>query len=183
MASNKWSDTAFGKRIKSQRENRKLSQAQMARILSNRGVPIHATAIAKIESGDRSVRINEAAAFADLFETTVDALLGRIGPDRSSLEFALVVLSDYASDAARQIAQSERVVSDIEDQLESVEENFQLPTINQLHRAASEMANHLAAARKSSSNLSSALETAILKHTPGTKKNPKASSSREGSTQ
>ena len=40
----------------------------MAKMLADRGVqPMHPTTIAKIEAGDRSVRINEAVEIADLF--------------------------------------------------------------------------------------------------------------------
>ena len=38
---------------------------------------MHATTIAKIEAGSRSVRINEAVGIADLFEVSLDTLLGR----------------------------------------------------------------------------------------------------------
>ena len=51
--------------------------------------------IAKIEAGDRTVRIDEATAIADLFGLSLDALLGRKGmeDDRSH---ALSVLADEA---------------------------------------------------------------------------------------
>jgi len=38
---------------------------------------MHPTTLAKIEKGERSVRIVEAAAIADLFEVSLDSLLGR----------------------------------------------------------------------------------------------------------
>jgi hypothetical protein len=38
---------------------------------------MHPTTVAKIEAGDRSVRINEAVGIADLFEVSLDSLLGR----------------------------------------------------------------------------------------------------------
>jgi transcriptional regulator with XRE-family HTH domain len=70
----------FGKRVKAERVARKWSQAQMATLLSDSGVPmIHATTIAKIEAGDRPTRIDEATAIADLFDISLDALLGREG--------------------------------------------------------------------------------------------------------
>lgn len=50
----------------------------MADKLSDKGIaPMHATTIAKIEAGSRSVRINEAVGIADLFEVSLDSLLGR----------------------------------------------------------------------------------------------------------
>jgi hypothetical protein len=50
----------------------------MAKMLADRGVqPMHPTTVAKIEAGDRSVRINEAMEIAELFGVSMDALLGR----------------------------------------------------------------------------------------------------------
>lgn len=50
----------------------------MAKMLADSGIqPMHSTTVAKIEAGERSVRINEAAGIADLFGVTVDSLLGR----------------------------------------------------------------------------------------------------------
>jgi hypothetical protein len=50
----------------------------MAKMLADRGVqPMHPTTVAKIEAGDRSVRINEAMEIAELFGVSMDTLLGR----------------------------------------------------------------------------------------------------------
>ena len=38
--------------------------------------PMHPTTIAKIEAGTRSVRINEAVGIAELFEISLDTLVG-----------------------------------------------------------------------------------------------------------
>jgi transcriptional regulator with XRE-family HTH domain len=78
MGRHKWADEDFGKTVRTQREQRGWSQAEMAKMLSDRGIhPMHPTTVAKIEAGDRSVRINEAVGIADLFEVSVDSLLGR----------------------------------------------------------------------------------------------------------
>lgn len=78
MGSHKWIDEQFGKTVRAQREQRGWSQADMAKMLSDKGIqPMHPTTVAKIEAGDRSVRINEALGIADLFEVSVDSLLGR----------------------------------------------------------------------------------------------------------
>jgi hypothetical protein len=50
---------------------------------SGPGRTMHWTTIAKIEKGERLVRIDEAAAIADLFETSVDVLLGRSATEGS----------------------------------------------------------------------------------------------------
>jgi hypothetical protein len=76
---------------------------------------MHPTTVAKIEAGDRSVRINEAVGIADLLEISLDALLGRHGPEESTLTFALAVLCSSAGDAERQILRARNIAADIED--------------------------------------------------------------------
>lgn len=123
---------------------------------------VDATTIAKIEAGRRSVRINEAVALADIFEVSVDALLGRREPDDTTLTFALVVLTDYAGDAGRQIYRTRGVATDIADQLELIEESFPVPGIDALRQAAQEMAGHLDAAWSNAKVLSSLASIAIV---------------------
>jgi ribosome-binding protein aMBF1 (putative translation factor) len=79
----KWTEDHFAKRLRAEREHRGWSQAEMAKMLSDRGIPMDWTTIAKVEKNDRSVRIDEAAGIADLFGTSVDELLGRkVAPER-----------------------------------------------------------------------------------------------------
>lgn len=47
----------------------------MAKVLSDNGTGMHATTIAKIEAGDRAVRIDEAVAIADALDIPLDDLL------------------------------------------------------------------------------------------------------------
>ncbi len=58
---------------------------------------MYATTVAKIEAGERSVRIDEAAGIADLLEVPLDWLLGRqaTGPGRK-VRLALRVLQETA---------------------------------------------------------------------------------------
>jgi transcriptional regulator with XRE-family HTH domain len=73
----------FRKQVRAERERRDWSQSHMAKLLSDKGIGAHTTTIAKIEAGDRAVPIDEAAAIADLFEVSLDKLLGRdLGPER-----------------------------------------------------------------------------------------------------
>ena len=53
-----------------------LSQQNVADALKAQGFRFHQTMIAKIERGERPVRLDEAVAFAALFGTTLDATLG-----------------------------------------------------------------------------------------------------------
>jgi transcriptional regulator with XRE-family HTH domain len=105
MGSGKWLDERFGGRVRSERESRGWSQADMARMLSDRGIqPMHPTTVAKIEAGDRSVRINEAVGIADLFEVPVDSLLGRApGAQRRQRAYLLRAFRDTARQSSQQV--------------------------------------------------------------------------------
>ena len=46
-------------------------------MLADRGVATYATTVAKIEAGDRAVRLDEAVAIADIFGMSLDVFLGR----------------------------------------------------------------------------------------------------------
>lgn len=83
----------FRKRLRAERELKSWSQADMAKMLSDNG--FHATTIAKIEAGDRTVRIDEATAIADLLGLSLDALLGRKGLEDDA-SHALSALTDEA---------------------------------------------------------------------------------------
>jgi hypothetical protein len=76
----------------------------MAKVLSEKGIPMHWTTIAKIEKGDRSVRIDEAAGIADLFETSVDALLGRKVRPGNDLAYTLRSVLNVARQSGQQTA-------------------------------------------------------------------------------
>jgi transcriptional regulator with XRE-family HTH domain len=71
-------ETRFRERVRRERERRGWSQADLAKQLSSKGIhSIYPTTVAKIEAGDRAVRIDEATALAGIFDVSVDALLGR----------------------------------------------------------------------------------------------------------
>ncbi|MCK0175838.1 helix-turn-helix transcriptional regulator [Mycolicibacterium sp. F2034L] len=71
-------ETRFRERVRRERERRDWSQAELAKLLQDRGIgSAYPTTVAKIEAGERAVRIDEATALADIFDVSVDALLGR----------------------------------------------------------------------------------------------------------
>lgn len=123
MGRKKWSDASFGKRVQVERTNRGWSQAEMARMLSDNGVePMHPTTVAKIESGQRSVRINEAVGIAELFEASVDSLLGRKpGAQINELEYSLRLLRDTARQSSQQIFTA---METIREQLDDLPKEF-----------------------------------------------------------
>jgi transcriptional regulator with XRE-family HTH domain len=172
MGTQKWTDGAFGKRIKAERERQGWSQVHMANMLSRRKTDMHATTIAKIEAGTRSVRINEAVAIADLFEVGLDYLLGRHKPDSSTLEFALTLLSDCATDTSALIGKAEGAVTDLEDQLESIEARFDFPQSSELHGDVQEIKRQLAAAQASARKLGVAALDAIAEPKPQRRAKP-----------
>jgi transcriptional regulator with XRE-family HTH domain len=166
MGSQKWTDDFLGVRVKTERERRGWSQAQMAKMLCANGIQVmHPTTIAKIEAGDRSLRINEAAAIADLFAITVDALLGREGPDDSTLTFALMTLRQYADYAVELVEQTQMTAADIQDQLESIEQGFKPTGMRPLHDAARTLTTHVEAARLTADKIASAI--AEMQRQPG----------------
>jgi transcriptional regulator with XRE-family HTH domain len=136
MAKTKWIENHFSKALKDQRKGRNWSQSQLEKMLAEKGIHLHWTTIAKIEKGERSVRIDEAAAIADLFDTSVDALLGRQLPV-DTLTFALATLMSYVTDCQRQIREVQGTATDIAEQVNDLSEQFDdVPTLHDLQRAA-----------------------------------------------
>ncbi|WP_166390256.1 helix-turn-helix domain-containing protein [Nocardioides ochotonae] len=67
----------FGKRVRQFREAQKLSQSKFAELLASKaGLSIDPSAIARIELGDRSVKLGEARAFAEVLGSSVAELVG-----------------------------------------------------------------------------------------------------------
>jgi transcriptional regulator with XRE-family HTH domain len=104
MGKQKWTDDHFSKQLRAERERRGWTQAEVAKMLSDKDISMHWTTIAKIEKGDRSVRIDEAAGIADLFEVSVDSLLGRRVRQESDLAYTLRGLFDTVRQSSQQIA-------------------------------------------------------------------------------
>lgn len=92
-------------------------------MLSDNGVqPMHPTIVAKIESGDRSVRINEAVGIADLFEVSVDSLLGRKpGTQERDLTYRLGALAASAHESYQLLV---TVIGMIREPLEELPDDF-----------------------------------------------------------
>jgi hypothetical protein len=108
---------------------------------------MYPTTVAKIEAGDREVKLDEAAALADLFGMSLDAMLGKGMPDESSLTFALMNVSSYAAMAARHTATAGQTATDLEEILEDIEDRFERPEVPDLMGLAREAARHLDSAK------------------------------------
>jgi transcriptional regulator with XRE-family HTH domain len=98
----RWTDDFFGQRLRAERKHRGWSQIEMAKMLSDKGTRMEATIIAKIEAAKRSVRIDEALAISDLFDVSLDGLLGRTSNLRNDRAYALRALADTADRSKRQ---------------------------------------------------------------------------------
>lgn len=95
----------FRKRLKSERQRRDWSQEDVAKMLADKGIHgIYPTTIAKIEAGDRAVRIDELTAIADLLDVSLDGLLGRLRRPGRDLTSTLQDFADTARLASVQLS-------------------------------------------------------------------------------
>ena len=101
--------------VQAQRKQRRWSQPLMARELTAQGVRgLHASSIAKIEAGDRSVRINEAVAYADVFGVPLNTLLGRASEaPEDNLTLSLRAIRDTCARTALQVYQAHKALMDL----------------------------------------------------------------------
>lgn len=138
----------FRKSVRLERERRGWSQSYMAKLLTDRGIDsIYPTTVAKIESGDREVKLDEAAALADLFGGSLDWLLGR-EPDDTTLTFAVGNVASYAASAADKTLTALRTAGELDEILEDTGQRFDAPEIAHLTHLAHEAARHLEVARQ-----------------------------------
>jgi transcriptional regulator with XRE-family HTH domain len=116
-------EARFRERVRQERDRRGWSQAELSKMLGDKGIKgIYPTTIAKIESGERAVRIDEATALADLFQVSLDVLLGRKqGAERNELARPLRVLADTARHSSQQVG---AMMEAIREQLEELPGEF-----------------------------------------------------------
>jgi transcriptional regulator with XRE-family HTH domain len=164
-------DSYFGERVRKERDRLGWSQEELARRMTDRGIPAYASTIAKIESGrkPRPARLGEAIVIADLFEAPVSALLGR-PPDETTLTFAMVTLMGYMQEAEQRILEAKQAMADIGDQLDDAEDRFDSPHLKVLQRTAHDMAEHLDAAQALAGRLTATATLAIADVDRGTEK-------------
>jgi transcriptional regulator with XRE-family HTH domain len=129
MATRKWTEHRFGELVKKERDrkDRKWTQRELADKLADKGINMHWTTIAKIEKGnERSVRIDEAAAFADVFGVSVDHLLGRRARPGADRDFALRQLHQSTDDAARSARVAVRDITQSTEELAAIDHDGSL---------------------------------------------------------
>lgn len=104
-------ENRFRERLRSERERRGLSQADLAKQVKSRGVlSVYPSTVAKIEAGERSVKIDEASAIADVFGMSVDALLGRKASPASDVASILAGLQHASGKAVLDLAAMQAVI-------------------------------------------------------------------------
>jgi hypothetical protein len=112
----------------------------MSNMLADIGVHIHSSSIAKVELGDRAVRIDEAAGIAQLFGISVDALLGRRARPKSDLIYALRSALEAGQQAAWQASSLEATLRDRVVELAEVDvTDSQADLVGDLDRACSQL--------------------------------------------
>lgn len=74
-AENQTPEQQFGARVRELREQREMTQAGLAQVLESRGIRLDPSAIARLEKGQRSIRLDEAVAIGTVLDMTVDELL------------------------------------------------------------------------------------------------------------
>lgn len=105
----------FGERVREERERRGWSQEELAKRLTDRGIEgVYASTVAKIESTGkpRAVRLAEAAAVAELFEVSLDTLLGRTTNPPNDRAFTLRGVLDTAQQCSSQLHGIENTLSE-----------------------------------------------------------------------
>lgn len=71
----------FRRSMRGARERAKMTQIQMSALLAERGVEIDHSGVARIERGERSPRLNEAVAIADVLGSSLMRMM--MEPDRA----------------------------------------------------------------------------------------------------
>ena len=94
----------FRKHLRVERDGRKWSQAHLAQLLRDKGIQAHPTTVAKIEAGERAAKIDEIAAIADIFEVSLDRMIGRTVASDADEQHALRALVDTAAQSAWQLS-------------------------------------------------------------------------------
>jgi transcriptional regulator with XRE-family HTH domain len=103
----------FGKRVKDERGRLDWSQSELAKRLQGNGFDhIYASTIAKIELGSRPTRIDEAIGIADLFDVSLDKMLGRHLAAGQDLVHALEAIGQIAQQATPVVSSTESALRD-----------------------------------------------------------------------
>jgi len=105
----------FRERLIAERTRRGWTQSELSVMMRKRGCPCYISTIGKLEAGVRGVRADELAVLADIFGTSVDALIGRKSSG-GDLMWAVSKLTAAAQKAVGDISNmANRVEGDVDD--------------------------------------------------------------------
>lgn len=130
-------EPAFGRWVKGRRAELRLSQADLAAAVSRHGIVIDASAISRIESGDRSVRLAEANAIASaLGEVLLSGALAQHLSEGAIISDGIVRLADQVLELADTAERRALELRQLEAQRAEVEAEFAVVSsrlLDQLH--------------------------------------------------
>jgi transcriptional regulator with XRE-family HTH domain len=76
----------FGSEVRRLRKQAGLSQAGLGAAATERGTPLDTSAISRIESGQRAIRLDEAALIASILGISLDGIVGLGGADAGDMQ-------------------------------------------------------------------------------------------------
>ncbi|MFM9652797.1 helix-turn-helix domain-containing protein [Streptomyces galilaeus] len=142
-----FAEDRFGRRLRKEREDRGMTQADIARVLADEhDLKLHPTAVAKMEQRDsekpRVIRLSEARAIADMFGLTVDEMTSTADQEIEALAREFVLLGKEA-DIIRSM--TAKAMSRLQDLTESlvVPEDQLTPAIRQARQQIANSLNSL----------------------------------------
>jgi transcriptional regulator with XRE-family HTH domain len=151
MGATDFAESRFRENLKAERDERKWSQAHVAKLLFDKGIAVYPTTIAKMESGERAARIDEVVAVADLFDVSVDTLLGRSSRRHRSGDKQLA-FSALARLLQHVVGQTESMEATLRDRLADLDSlnlrKDELAARDECQRATSSVADTVTALRK-----------------------------------
>jgi transcriptional regulator with XRE-family HTH domain len=113
----------FRQRITRERNKRNWSQAEVAKRLTAMGIDnVHLSTVSKIEGGDRDIKLDEAAAMAELYGVSLDALLGRKPKNQREVRYLLDALTDAVFLSRTEL---HRAAKTLQDRLDDVPSDYQ----------------------------------------------------------
>ena len=109
-------------------------------MLTAKGIDnMHHTTVAKIEAGDREIKLDEAVAMADLYGMSLDAILG----GKRDLDYLVEALTETVSSARTEL---DRTAKSLRDRMEDIPSDYK--RYDALAELAHEVVSHLDTAGK-----------------------------------
>lgn len=130
----------FARLVRWAREQRGWSQDELARQLKAAGLPLHQTGLARLEAGDRGIRLNEAAVISKVIGLGLDAFGGAQGgisaitSDEEAEEISELIDRMQVQKLATQ-EELKQLHQDYEEQVTKLRVSVQNLEIGILHRA------------------------------------------------